>query len=156
MTMKYAMTSLFLAWALLTSARADVQVVAEIRLAADPTKAVWVVHRGNAAQISPTQVTKFRVLPGLADSSLVSFEAAEFPRFYLRHQKFTLFLHERQKLSPLFDDDATFKMIHLNGDKVRFEASKFPGKFITQKDDGFLVLSKDPSPAQSTFFLKRD
>jgi hypothetical protein len=154
--MKCAITALLLGWALLTSAAADLPVFAEIRLDADPTKAIWVVHRGKAAQISPTQATKFRVLPGLADSSLVSFEASEFPRFYLRHQKFALFLHERQKLSPLFDDDATFRMVHLNGDKVRFEASKFPGMFIIERDDGFLILSRDPSPAKSIFFLKKD
>ena len=106
--------------------------------------------------ISPEHATKFRLQPGLKDQSLVSLEPFSHKGFYLRHQRGVLFLHERPNEDLLFEADATFKLVHLDGKKVRFESSNFPGTFITARDDGSVVVIRDPLPAQSIFVLKSE
>jgi hypothetical protein len=153
--MKCSITAVMLGWFLVITAVAEPPVVAEIRLDADPAKCLS-GQPGNAMEMSPSHVRKFKILPGLADASLVSLEAVGFTGSYVRHQKFVFYLMPRPKqLNPLFDSDATFKLIQLDGDKVRFEASNYPGKFITTRDDGAVILTKDPPLSQSTFVLKK-
>ena len=129
--------------------------VAEIWLDADSAK-VLSAHPGKAVGISQGPGTKFRLQPGLKDQSLVSLEPSGHKGFYLRHQRGVLFLHERPNEDLLFEADATFKLVHLDGNKVRFESSNFPGTFITVMDDGSVVVIRDPSPTQSTFVLKAE
>lgn len=141
---------------LVTSAFAEPPVTAEIRLDATPAKCLSGLP-GKAVEMSATHARKFKILPGLADTSLVSLEAVGFTGFYVRHQKFVFYLQPRPKhVNPLFDSDSTFTMHQLDGDKVRFEASNYPGRFISVMDDGAVVLTKDPPPAQSTFVLKKE
>lgn len=150
-----SMTAAIFGWVLATCAIAESPVIAEIRLDADPAKCLS-IRPNKAVEMSSTRPRKVRIVPSLADASLVSLEAVEFNGFYVRHQKFIFFLHRRPlQLGPLFDSDATFKLLQLDGDKVRFEASNYPGKFITVRDDGAVILSKDPPPAQSTFILRK-
>ena len=159
--MKCSIAAVTLGWFLVISAVAEPPApakiqIAEIRSDANPAKCLS-AHLGKAVEMSLTHARKFKILPGLADSSLVSLEAVGFTGFYVRHQKFVFFLQPRPKqLSPLFDSDATFKMLQLDGDKVRFEASNYPGKFITTRDDGAVILTKDPPLSQSTFVLKKE
>ena len=154
--MKCSIAAAIFGWALMVSAVAESPVIAEIRLGADSAKCLS-GQPGKAAEMSLKNVRKFKILPGLADASLVSLEAVGFTGFYVRHQKFVFYLQPRPKqLNPLFDSDATFKMVEVDGDKVRFEASNYPGKFITVRDDGAVLLSKDAPSDQSTFVLKKE
>jgi hypothetical protein len=88
--------------------------------------------------------------------TLVSLEQVGATGFYLRHQKFVVFLHARPKKENRgYDRDASFNLVH-EGENVRFEASNFPGMFITVRDDGVAILAGNPDPAKSTFVLKKD
>lgn len=49
----------------------------------------------------------FKLVPGLADKTGISFESVAHPGYYLRHQDFRLKLH-RYSEAQLFKDDATF------------------------------------------------
>ena len=154
--MKCSIAAAILGWVLVASAVAESPLIAEIRLDANSAKCMS-GQPNKAVEMSLSHVRKFKILPGLSDKSLVSLEAVGFTGCYVRHQKFVFYLHPRPKqLSPLFDSDATFKMVQGDGDKVRFEASNYPGKFITVRDDGAVLLTKDPSPDQSTFVLKKE
>ncbi|MFA6271436.1 MAG: AbfB domain-containing protein [Candidatus Paceibacterota bacterium] len=126
----------------------------EILLESIPQQGI-AVQKDKAAEISSKRTSKFKILPGLTSSSLVSLEPLGSKGFFLRHQNSVLFLHERPKQNGLFDADASFKMIDLGSDKVRFEASNYPGMFITGKDDGSLITMSNPPLDKSTFILKR-
>jgi Alpha-L-arabinofuranosidase B (ABFB) domain len=150
------MLAAVLGWILMASAFAEPPVIAEIRLAADPAKCLSGLPN-KALEMSSAHARKFKILPGLADKSLVSFEEVGFTGFYARHEHFVFHLRPRPKqLNPLFDSDTTFKMVQIDGDKVRFEASNYPGRFMTARDDGAVLLTKDPPLAESTFVLKKE
>ena len=154
--MKYSITAAILGCMLVTSAVAEPPVIAEIRLDADPTKCLS-GQQGKAAEISSMHSRKFKFLPGLTDSSLVSLEAVGFTHYYVCYLKSVFFLHLRpRQLDPGFDSAATFKMIPVEGDKVRFESNAYPNCFMTARDDGAVVLLKNPPLEKSTFVLKKD
>ncbi|MEP6668675.1 MAG: AbfB domain-containing protein [Chthoniobacter sp.] len=101
-------------------------------------------------------MSKYHVLPGIADSKLVSLEQVGAKGFFLRHQKYVVFLHERPKNeNGVYDADASFKLVR-DGDKVRFEAGNRPGMFLAVREDGVVILARDPDPAKSTFLSKKD
>jgi hypothetical protein len=153
--MRYSIIAAILCM-LVTSAIAEPPVIAEIRLDTDPTKCLS-GQQGKAAEVSSTHTRKFKFLPGLTDSSLVSLEAVGFTGYYVRYHKSVFFLHLRPKhLDPGFDSDATFKMVPIEGDKVRFESTAYPSCFMTARDDGAVVLLKNPPLDKSTFVLKKD
>jgi hypothetical protein len=153
--MKCSMMAALLGWFLVACAVAEPPMIAEIRLEADPGKCL-AGHPGKALEMTSTHVVKFKILPGLAYKDLVSLEAVGFTDFYVRHERFVFYLQRRpRQFNPGFDNDTTFKMIQVDGDKVRFEAINYPGQFITAKDDRAVVLAKDPTPARSTFILKK-
>ena len=154
--MKCSITAAILGCLLVTSAAAEPPVIAEIRLDADSTKCLS-GRQGKAAEMSSTHARKFKFLPGLTDSSLVSLEAVGFTGYYVRYHKSVFFLHLRpRQLDPGFDSDATFEMVPVEGDKVRFESKAYPSCFMTARDDGAVVLLKNPPLEKSTFVLKKD
>jgi hypothetical protein len=126
----------------------------DIVLESNPQQAI-AVQRNKAAEISAKKASKFKIVPGLTSSSLVSLEPMGAKGFFLRHQNSVLFLHERPKQNGLFDADASFKMIDLGADKVRFEPSNYSGMFITAKEDGSLITMSNPPIDKSTFILKK-
>jgi hypothetical protein len=74
------------------------------------------------------------VRPGLADSSCLSFESADTPGAYLRHQDFTLFL-DPDNDSTHFAQDATFCPRPGNsGEGYSFESLNDPSMFIRHFD----------------------
>ena len=67
-----------------------------------------------------------------------------------------MYLHQRPKTTNVtFEGDVSFKLVHLDGDKVRFEPSTWPGYFITARSDGSVIIARDPSLEESTFILKQ-
>jgi hypothetical protein len=161
--MKYMILAVQLCLMAWTSTRADESspgrpftpaTIAEIRLDADQQRGLE-ASLNKAVQFSSAHASKFKIVPGLKDPSLVSFQAAGMEGCYLRHQKFVLLLHRQPKTtSVLFEADASFKLVHLEGDKVRLEACNYPGFFVTARNDGSVVIEKDPPRAESTFFLR--
>ena len=71
----------------------------------------------------------------LADAVLVSFESADHPGHFLRHQSFRLKLH-KDSGDELFKKDATFRVVPGLADAalVSFESFNYPGYFIRHRD----------------------
>ncbi|MFC4099082.1 glycoside hydrolase family 43 protein [Paenibacillus xanthanilyticus] len=57
--------------------------------------------------VSPADDARFRIVPGLAASSGVSFESVNYPGYYLRHKNYALVL-EKDDGTATFKNDATF------------------------------------------------
>ena len=128
--------------------------VAQIKLAADPQKGLE-AKQNKEVKLTTAEPSRYRLVPGLKDKSFVSLEAVGHTGFFLRHQKFVMYLHQRPKTTNVtFEADSSFKLIHLDGDKVRFEPSTWPGYFITARPDGSVIIARDPAPEESTFVLK--
>jgi hypothetical protein len=104
-----------------------------------------IAHDSGDDQVRITQVTAssspaaraeatWIVRPGLADSSCLSFESADTPGAYLRHQYFTLFL-DPDNGSSHFAQDATFCPQPGNsGEGYSFESLNDPSMFIRHFD----------------------
>ncbi|MEU5537834.1 AbfB domain-containing protein [Streptomyces sp. NPDC020362] len=112
----------------------------------------------------------FEIVPGLADSNLISFRSFNFPLHYLRHQNFRIKLHEGPNvpLGPpppetpemqLMRKDATFVMVPGLADPsaVSFRSVNFPTRFIRHRNfDLFLEETdngNDVDRKDSTFRL---
>jgi hypothetical protein len=89
----------------------------------------------------------FRLLPGLA-GRCTSFEAMNFPGYFLRHQNFRLKLAPKDN-SQLFNDDATFCIIQGLGNPgdSSMESVNFPGYFITLDQD-FALWVRQPDGSE--------
>jgi hypothetical protein len=74
------------------------------------------------------QDATWTIVPGLADSSCFSFESANFPGEYLRHQAFRVKRNPSDG-SALFKADATFCAESAAGG-VKFSAYNFPGQYL--------------------------
>jgi hypothetical protein len=77
----------------------------------------------------------FRLVPGLANRSLVSFESVNYPGYYLRHQGFRIKLM-RGPGDDLFRKDATFRRVPglANRSMVSFESLNYPGYYIRHRN----------------------
>lgn len=60
--------------------------------------------------VSPLQDSQFRIMPGLADSSAVSFQSVNYPGYYLRHQNYDFVLAPYDGTAQ-FAADATFRQV---------------------------------------------
>jgi len=130
-------------------------MVVEIRLDADPRKALE-ARTGKDVKVTTAEPTRFKVLPGLKDQSYVSLEAVGHTGCYLHHQKFVMYLHQRPRTTNVtFEGDVSFTLVHLDGEKVRFEPSTWHGYFITARSDGSVIIARDHSLEESTFILKQ-
>lgn len=128
--------------------------VAQIISTADPQKG-FEVKPGKDVKLSSAEPSRLRVLPGLKDKSYISLEAVGHTGWFLHHQKFVVYLHQHPKTTNgVWEGDVSFKLIHLDGDKVRFEPSTWPGFFITAKSDGSVIIARNPPLEESTFILK--
>jgi hypothetical protein len=85
--------------------------------------------------ISPIDDSNFRMVPGLKDSSGVSFESVNFPGYYLRHYNYQLVLN-RYDGTDQFKQDATFYQVSGLADstKVSFKSYNFPTYYIRHYD----------------------
>ena len=137
-----------------SSLRAAELDTVEIRLASD-TKNAFTARQGKQVEMSPKHATEFVITPGLANPGLVSLQLKSNKKFYIRHEGFVLFLHEFQKGKPLYDADASFKLLNTADGKLRFEASNYPGRFITVNASGTISVVANSPLEQSTFILKK-
>ena len=103
----------------------------------------FVSHHDNLGNITITNnrsvLTRgdanFRLVPGLADPSKVSFESVKRPGLYLRHQGWRVKLHKFDG-TQLFREDATFKRVPGLADASweSFESQNYPGKFLRHRN----------------------
>jgi hypothetical protein len=94
----------------------------------------------------------FVVRDGLSGAGCVSFESAELPGRYLRHQNFSILLHDNDD-GELFRLDATFCPAAAAGGGVSLRSVNYPDRFLTERDSR-LVL--DPAGSgMSRIFLVR-
>ncbi|XVV00462.1 glycoside hydrolase family 43 protein [Actinosynnema sp. CA-248983] len=97
----------------------------------------YVRHRDNLAYIDPVSTTAdradatFVISAGLAHSGCYSFQAVNFPGYYLRHNNMRLTL-ARDDGSPLFRGDATFcgRAGLAGAGTTSFESYNFPGRYL--------------------------
>lgn len=85
--------------------------------------------------VNPLADSQFVMVPGLANSSAVSFRSVNFPTAYLRHRNGEIWLDVSDG-SALFNADATFyKRPGLaNSAYVSFESYNFPGRYIRHRN----------------------
>jgi alpha-L-arabinofuranosidase len=98
-------------------------------------------HQNYVAKTSPIgagspagdlQDATFTLVPGLADGSCYSFEAVNFPGYYLRHYNFQVVLNKNDG-SPLYADDATFcAMAGYDGHGVSWQAYAYEDHYLRQ------------------------
>lgn len=93
----------------------------------------------------------FRIVPGLADSTGVSFESLNFPDYYLKHTNFRLIL-QKATSDQLFKSDATFwpRRGLQDSSAMSFESYNFPGFYIRHSNFHLYVQRWD------TDLFKRD
>jgi hypothetical protein len=139
-----------------TSARPLVPVGARIGLEPVAAPGFRVRHRnfvGRIDAIGPNSRrtdradSSFVVRAGLADQRCVSFEAVNFPGFFLRHQDFVILLR-RNDSTALFAADATFCPVPgLSGQQVSLRSLNFPDRFLVHR--GFR-LTIEPADRYAT------
>jgi hypothetical protein len=94
------------------------------------------------ASISPAADAQFRLVPGLADSAGVSFEAANVPGYYLRHYNYDFRLDPNYG-SSTFKADATFHRVAGLADSswASFRSHTHPDRYLRHYD---YLLKLDP------------
>jgi hypothetical protein len=94
------------------------------------------------ASISPAADAQFRLVPGLADKTGVSFEAANVPGYYLRHYNYDFRLDPNNG-SSVFAADATFHTVPglADGSWTSFRSHTHPDRYIRHYD---YLLKLDP------------
>jgi alpha-L-arabinofuranosidase len=98
-------------------------------------------HQNYVAKTSPITATNpptdlqdatFTLVPGLADDSCYSFEAVNFPGYYLRHYNFQVVLNQNDK-SELYAEDATFcATTGHNGQGISWQAYAYEDHYLRQ------------------------
>lgn len=90
----------------------------------------------------PYRDSQWRIVPGLADASGVSFESVNFPGYYLRHANFNLVLNQSDNTNT-FKADATFYKVAGLADSTwsSFRSYNFPSMYIRHAN---FVLRIDP------------
>lgn len=97
----------------------------------------YIMHQWYLGELAPIiteldrQNASFRLVPGLANANMVSFESINFPGYYLCHQGFRIKLIKGDNTDQ-FKNDATFKRVPglANSSMVSFESYNYPGYYI--------------------------
>ena len=120
-----------------------------------------VLHDTNTITLSDADgaESQWKVVPGLADAGLVSFQSRNDPGRYLRHAGFRLW-SDNSDGSALFQKDATFRFVSPLAGTVPFtaglEASNYPGYYVVRTDNLLRIRQSDDSDAfndAATWFL---
>jgi hypothetical protein len=133
--------------------RSDVSVpLGRLSLQADTGD--FLRHQNFVAKTSPItaassdtdhQDATFTLVPGLADDSCYSFEAVNFPGYYLRHYNFQVVLNKNDG-SALYADDATFcATTGHNGQGLSWQAYAYEDHYLRQYA-GNVYIGADGGP----------
>lgn len=119
----------------------------------------FVRHANRVARIDtypfdPYQDQMWRMVPGLADSSGVSFESVNFPGNHLRHSGFAMRLDPNDNSAP-FRADATFYRTAGLADSswASFRSYNFPDRYVRHSS---FLLRIDPLSASSSVTDRQD
>jgi hypothetical protein len=114
-----------------------------IVVAGDQTRAIEAPRKGLAT--SSKTGTGLRMIPGLADPKMVTFESTRSKGTYLRHHLWKIEVSERPK-DPLLQKDsdwgATWKIVKVEDDNVMLEAGNRPGEYLVVEPEGLYALAK--------------
>ncbi len=107
--------------------------------------AVARIHPRNT--VSNLSSFRWRVVPGLADSSGISLESMSRPGYYLRHRDYQLVL-ERFDENPPFMEDATFYVEDPGpvGGVISLRSRNFPDRYVRHYLGDLEVSSRDFRP----------
>lgn len=85
--------------------------------------------------VEPVEDSIFKIVPGLADPSCVSFESKNHPGYYLKHENFEIILKKYED-TDLFKDDATYKVVPGLADETRisFQSYNYPYRYIRHRE----------------------
>ncbi|GAB2836250.1 glycoside hydrolase family 43 protein [Lentzea nigeriaca] len=83
------------------------------------------------ANVSRIEDSQFRIMPGLADSSAVSFQSLNYPGYYLRHQNYDFVLAPYDGTAR-FQADATFRQVPglASSSWSSFQSYNYPDRYI--------------------------
>lgn len=98
----------------------------------------------------------FTVRAGLAASGCLSFEAVNYPGYYLRHQDFRLHLHRRDG-TALYAADATFCAVTgLTGQHVSLRSYNYPDRYLRHRQSRLEIGTVDGGAARAamTFIVR--
>jgi hypothetical protein len=119
----------------------------------------YVRHQNNVGRIDvypfdPYQDQQWRLVPGLADPTGVSFQSVNVPTMFLRHSNFAIVLNTNDG-SAVFKADATFFPVAGFADPswTSFRSSNFPDRFLRHSN---FVLRIDPITSSSPTLDKQD
>jgi hypothetical protein len=123
----------------------------------------FVRHQDFRAKVTPVaseldrKDATFRLMPGLASGTAISFEAVNVPGYFLRHRNFEVVLAARGSDATL-RADATFRRRRGLADLslVSFESENYPGHFLRHRS-GLLYLERGEDAAfarDATFRLQ--
>lgn len=91
---------------------------------------------------------RFKIVPGLADTNLVSFESLDRPGTYLRHFFFRLKLDRKPDVSdPIFRGDTTFEVRpSRTGDGLRLRSFNYRECYVASTFTRKAYIVPDPNP----------
>ncbi|WP_243704748.1 glycoside hydrolase family 43 protein [Micromonospora sp. KC723] len=119
----------------------------------------YVRHASNVARIDAYPFDQYqdqmwKIVPGLADSTAVSFQSVNFPNMYLRHSNYALVLNTNDNTS-VFKADATFYPVNGFADSswTSYRSYNFPSRYIRHSS---YVLRIDPISSSSSTTDKQD
>jgi hypothetical protein len=112
------------------------------------------VGRIDVSPMDPMADSQWKMVPGLADSTGVSFQSFNNPTMYLRHYNYNLVLNTNDN-STAFKADATFYKVGGFADSTwtSFRSYNFPTRYIRHSN---FVLSIDPITTSSSVADKQD
>ncbi|MDC0713168.1 glycoside hydrolase family 43 protein [Stigmatella sp. ncwal1] len=100
--------------------------------------------------VSPAEDSQFRIVPGLADGSAVSFESVNLPGYFLRHSNNVLVLVKNDGTDQ-FKQDATFRDVAglANASWTSYQSYNVPGSYIRHYNYTLRIEPITTSVAQS-------
>lgn len=109
------------------------------------------------SSLSDKQDATWIVRRGLADNSCISFEAKNYPGYYLRHFNFMLFLQPDDG-SPQFATDSTFCSVPgISGQGTSFRSYNYPNKYIRHYSYwGYIASQGGTNPWDSSILWPED
>ncbi|HHW00695.1 MAG TPA: alpha-L-arabinofuranosidase [Clostridiaceae bacterium] len=114
---------------------------------------VQISHRDDF-RTTPFQDSEWKIVPGLADSSCVSFESVNRPGYFLRHRDGQVWIDPKSD-TALFKADATWRIKPGLADSsmYSFEAYNFPGQYMRHRDGlmWMTTISTDLDKNDATF-----
>lgn len=105
--------------------------------------------------VSPVLDSQFRVVPGLAQSSSISFESMNYPGYYLKRNFSNQIILQQYEETSAFKGDATFNQVSgwADSTKASFESYSQPGYYIRHYN---YILQLSAINASSAATLKSD